>query len=231
MLDSVILEEESEQKKLWEQVFRNQTWGKYPSEDLIRFIARRFYKAPDRSKIKILELGCGTGANLWFLAREGFSVHGIDIAQSAITQAAERLDQECAGWRGKLVVGDMVELPFEDDMFDAVIDVEAVYANPFTKSQVIYREAARVCKPGGFLYSRTFAQGCWGDGTGRKAGHQAWFPTEGPFAGMGLSRFTDQQDISELVAGFRVTELELISRTVNQLKNEIREWIIVGQKN
>ena len=54
----------------WEEVFRQQEWGKYPGEDLIRFVARNFYNVEKRSDIKILEVGCGPGANLWFIARE-----------------------------------------------------------------------------------------------------------------------------------------------------------------
>lgn len=58
---------------IWNSVFKNQEWGKYPSEDLIRFIARNFYSIKNRLDVKVLEIGCGPGANIWFLAREGFS--------------------------------------------------------------------------------------------------------------------------------------------------------------
>lgn len=67
-------------KDIWDMVFSNQEWGKYPSEDLIRFIARNFYKVENRKNVKILELGCGPGANIWYLAREGFSFCGVDCS-------------------------------------------------------------------------------------------------------------------------------------------------------
>ncbi|WP_240682424.1 hypothetical protein [Campylobacter jejuni] len=54
---------------IWEQIFSKKEWGKYPSENVIRFIARNFYNVQDRSKINILELGFGTGANLWLWYR------------------------------------------------------------------------------------------------------------------------------------------------------------------
>jgi 2-polyprenyl-3-methyl-5-hydroxy-6-metoxy-1,4-benzoquinol methylase len=98
--------------QVWEQVFLSQAWGKYPSEDLIRFVARNFYKSEDRSRVKILEVGCGPGANLWFFAREGFSFSGVDGSAAAIEQATARLDAEVLGWRerGSLHVGD-IETP------------------------------------------------------------------------------------------------------------------------
>jgi cyclopropane fatty-acyl-phospholipid synthase-like methyltransferase len=40
-----------------------------------------------RKEIKILELGFGTGANLWFAAREGFSVFGVEGSKTAVSIA------------------------------------------------------------------------------------------------------------------------------------------------
>jgi tRNA G46 methylase TrmB len=51
-----------------------QEWGKYPPEHVIRFVARNFYRVPDRKYVHLLEVGCGPGANVWFMAREGFAV-------------------------------------------------------------------------------------------------------------------------------------------------------------
>ena len=38
------------------------------------------------------------GANLWFCAREGNTVDGVDGAGSAVEQACQRLNKECPGW-------------------------------------------------------------------------------------------------------------------------------------
>ncbi|MHB1101070.1 MAG: class I SAM-dependent methyltransferase [Burkholderiales bacterium] len=215
---------------VWEEIFRSQAWGKYPGEDLIRFVARNFYRVQDRSAVRILEVGCGPGANLWYMAREGFSVYGIDGSATAIAQAKFRLDSECPGWTGDLKVGDIGTLDFEDGMFDAVIDNEAIYANSFENSIMIYSALARVCKPGAKLFSRTFAKGCWGDGTGKPVGHNAWIAAEGPLKDKGLSRFTEFSEIPELITGFEITEIELLTRTMNDRKHEVREWLIVGEK-
>ena len=44
----------------WEKTHSTQEWGRYPSETVIRFIARNYYKT-EREKIKILDFGCGAG--------------------------------------------------------------------------------------------------------------------------------------------------------------------------
>ena len=70
----------------WEEIFKTQGWGKYPPEELIRFIARKYSHEPNRKSIKILEIGCGPGANIWYLAREGFTVYGIDEVKLQFTR-------------------------------------------------------------------------------------------------------------------------------------------------
>jgi len=219
---------------VWEKVFVEHEWGKYPSEDLVRFVARNFYKAPDRSAVKLLEVGCGPGANLWFAAREGFAGYGIDGSATAITLAKARLDGECPGWRGELLVGDMERLPYDDDFFDGVIDHEAVYANPYENAVAIYHEMWRVTKPGGKLFSKTFATGCVGEGTGKKAGHNAWYPTEGPLKGDGdrYTRFTAYEEIHRLCKDWKNISVNLVTYTTDGVEkgNTVKEWVVTAEK-
>lgn len=216
---------------IWEEVFRSQAWGKYPGEELIRFVARNFYRAPDRSAVKLLELGCGPGANLWFCAREGFATYGIDGSASAIEQARGRLDAEVPGWQGEVRVGDFCAVPYADASFDAVIDNEAVYCNSFDASHAIYAEAARVLKPGGKLFVRTFATGMVGDETGESLGYRAWRVAEGPLLGKGFARFTAESDIADLLSPtLRVSSVDLLTWTVGSQAQTVREWIIIAEK-
>jgi 2-polyprenyl-3-methyl-5-hydroxy-6-metoxy-1,4-benzoquinol methylase len=216
---------------VWEEIFNQQGWGsKYPSEDLIRFVARNFYKAPVRGDIKILEVGCGPGANLWYMAREGFSVYGIDGSKMAIDRAREMLNQDCPGWKGELLVGDMADLSYDNQFFDAVVDHEAIYSNSYEDSKVIIKELDRVLKKNGKLFSRTFASGCWGYATGEKVGHNAWIVSEGPIFNKGYARFTDLAEIPDLFTGFKINEVELLTRTVENRCYEIKEWVVIAEK-
>jgi len=213
---------------VWDTIFQSQSWGKYPGEDFIRFVARNFYNSPQRSLIKMLEVGCGPGANLWYLAREGFEVYGVDGSATAMQLAQSRLDEECPGWQGRLITGDVTALPFADEVFDAVVDNECLYCNSYDVAVDIYSEMSRVTKPGGKLFSRTFARGSWGDGTGTPAGHNAWFCSEGGLAGKGLARFTSLEEIEKLATGWKVENIELITHTRGGMAHEIKEWIIEG---
>lgn len=121
--------------EVWEDIFSTRSWGMYPGEDLIRFVARTFSLGePTQRPEAILEIGCGPGANLWFLAREKFRVFGIDGSASAIAKAQARLDAEFPSWTGEVVVGDFLKLPWADASFEALIDNEAVYCNSFSET-------------------------------------------------------------------------------------------------
>jgi SAM-dependent methyltransferase len=220
---------------IWQEIFSSRAWGKYPGEDVIRFVARNFYGEADRARVQLLEVGSGPGANLWFMAREGFSVHGIDGSPAANEIARERLDAECPGWRdpprnGSIREGDILSLPWPDATFDAVIDSEAVSCNGFEESRQIYREMHRVSRRGGRIFVRTFATGTWGDGTGNQVGHRLFVPTVGPLADKGTIRFTARDEIEALLAPWKIVQIESITRTLEHQQHTILEWIVEGIK-
>ncbi|WP_167772872.1 class I SAM-dependent methyltransferase [Ramlibacter humi] len=218
---------------VWEQVYRERAWGRYPGEDVVRFAMGHYGRAAPRAGVRMLEVGCGTGANLWFLAREGFSVTGLDRSDTAVRLCGERLDAECPGWRqagGEVRTGDLLRLPDPDASFDAVIDVVAICYSGFDEAAQAYRELARVTKPGGRLFSRTFARGCWGEGTGEPAGRGMWACGEGPLKGYGATRFTAREEVPALIDGWDVERIEESAHTEADGAHWIRHLLIHGVK-
>jgi SAM-dependent methyltransferase len=218
---------------VWETVYRTRAWGQYPGEDVIRFVKGNFSQAADRSRLRLLEVGSGAGANVWFMVREGFCVHGVEGSETAVRLTRERLDRECPGWQqagSEVVAGDMARLPYPDASFDAALDVVAVCYSNFEDAQRVYAELSRVTKPGGKLFSRTFARGCWGEGTGTPAGRDMWVCGEGPLEGFGATRFTDAADVPELLQGWHVDRIERAGLTENNGRDEIRHLLIYATK-
>lgn len=216
----------------WDGLFRDNEWGKYPCEELVRFTGRRFYKAPDRAAVSMLEIGCGPGANLWYLAREGFSVHGLDGSAVALDRAARRMAQD--GLTVGLHQGDAIALPFPDASFDAVLDVECIYANSLADSRRILAEVRRVLKPGGWLFSKTFATGMGGEAGGETLpGEPNSYVKMGPDSPLhsdyGLIRLTAEEEIPQLYAGFSALEWDYLERSVGNRRKIIREWVIAAQ--
>jgi SAM-dependent methyltransferase len=195
----------------WETVYQSSAWGRYPPEEVVRFVARHFYKAPDRKNVRILEVGCGPAANLWYIAKEGFSAFGLDGSAEAIKKAGQRLAEE--GLKADLKQGDAVRLPYPDAAFDGVLDIECIYANDWKDSERIIREIHRVLKPGGVFFSKTFMTG-----------------SHGHHAGRGIARFTSEEEIPRLYGIFPAIEYDSLVRSDQNRQHEIKEWLITCRK-
>jgi 2-polyprenyl-3-methyl-5-hydroxy-6-metoxy-1,4-benzoquinol methylase len=220
--------------KIWEHIFTNNEWGNYPAISVVKFIARNFYHAVDRKKIKILEIGSGPGANLWFMAREGFTVYGIDFSETACNKLIMRLNAENLSDRiGSILNGDYAEklLKFEDEYFDAIVDMESLYCNSFEKSKMILKICFAKLKHGGLMFSQTFSDKTWGFESEMIKYHAA-FPTEGPMANKGYARYTTKEDI-DLLYNFENNTIKNIELQELHLSNgkSISEWIIEIEKN
>lgn len=211
---------------IWDNVFENQNWGKYPSESLIRFVARNYY-SKNRGTIKILEIGCGPGANIWYLSREGFAAYGIDGSEIAIQQAQERMNTE--GLKADLMTGDILELPYANETFDAVIDVECLYANSLHNASKILEEVSRVLKNNGQLYSRTFSTNMYiGQSTDQKEFAEV---VDGPMANKGFTRLMNPEDIRNLYSPlFKIKSIDLEEATQNNGETITSEHVIICQK-
>ncbi|MBO3461244.1 class I SAM-dependent methyltransferase [Aetokthonos hydrillicola Thurmond2011] len=98
----------------------------------------------------ILEVGCGRGGNIQTLDKffKPKGLTGIDITPASIAFCKKYLETE----RRRFLEGDAEALPFENETFDVVINVESsnAYPNLFN----FYSHVSRVLKPGGyFLYT------------------------------------------------------------------------------
>ena len=198
---------------IWESIFSSSEWGKYPPEHIVRFVARNFYRAAARRSVKLLDLGAGTGACTWYMAREGFSVSAIDGAPSAIRRLRERLASE--GLEVDARVGDFAELPWSDCMFDGVVDNCALYANSAAHAFRTLAEVARVLAPGGKFQSTWFSDRTWGYGTGPRAEPGAFHHvTEGPIAHRGFVRFVGRPELDAMFTSFAAFTVERSSYTL-----------------
>ena len=131
------------------------------SEEFLRLLARRsadkvaFHLLPHlRPGMKLLDVGCGPGTISVGLAQAVVpgELYGIDIEASQIAMAQAAAKAGSGGGNAHFQVGDVNDLSFEDNTFDAV-HCHAVLTHLPNLSQAL-AEARRVLKPGGVLSAR-----------------------------------------------------------------------------
>ncbi len=98
---------------------------------------------------RILDLGCGAGRHVVWLAREGFEVTGQDSSDTALHLSRKAMARHAVS--AELVEADMEQIPFPDASFDAVISVLAIYHNKLDGLRRSIAEVARALRPGGYF--------------------------------------------------------------------------------
>src|ERR1700724_2250824 len=88
----------------------------------------------------VLDVGCGTGENVLYLAERGFAASGVDGAPSAIRKARAKAKQR--GLNASFEVSDALNLSVPERPFDTVIDSGLFHTFPPTKIAAASREAA-----------------------------------------------------------------------------------------
>ena len=212
----------------WDKVF-TESPGKdlaYPDESLIRFVSQTLSNKIQKRKIKILEIGCGTGSNLWYLSKKGYSVYGIDSSKKAIFLSKARCKKEKV--KCKIRFMDAAKLQFKDNFFDMVLDIECLYSNSYENTKLILDEIFRVLKKDGTFFSKTFA-------TGMKylKKNKNWYTSKKKlplFSEHNLFRLTKESDIKKIYSNFKNLNWEYLHRTVRNRKYVIKEWLIYGKK-
>lgn len=129
------------------------------SEDLekfTRFIIRENAHKTLNITSSVLDLGCGNGRNLIWLA-ENFGLRGIgyDISAEAISQAKKRtVDLTLPLTYETRSIAGALPIPDNSQMF--VLDMMTSHFLNVAERAFLVEEIYRVLKPGGFLFYKTF---------------------------------------------------------------------------
>jgi fatty-acid O-methyltransferase len=123
------------------------------SDEPNRFCIQQYHRIATQADLtgkEVLEVGCGHGGGASYLMRtlHPASYTGLDLNPAGVDFCRER--HNLPGL--EFVQGDAENLPFADQSFDAVINVESSHCYP--RFHRFLAEVARVLRPGGhFLYT------------------------------------------------------------------------------
>jgi len=104
----------------------------------------------DQRKLSLLDIGCGTGRFLDSLKQvwPRLPVLGVDMSEPYVKYAKRHLKRRS---RINLAVGNAESLPAPDESQDAVTSIFLFHELPPKVRRTVFRECARVLKPGGRL--------------------------------------------------------------------------------
>ena len=95
------------------------------------------------SEIRLLDCGCGTGANLGLLGQFG-RVYGLDLSVVGLQIGR-------AAGRRRLVRASVARVPFASNAFDIVTSFDVLYSLDARDERAAVAEMHRVTRPGGFI--------------------------------------------------------------------------------
>lgn len=216
--------------KTWETLYADGTHlNRYPISQVVSFIFRHHPRYIPRAKVRILEIGSGAANNMWFAAREGFSVTGIDASKSAVAYARKRFAED--GLSGQLDVGDFTKLPYKDASFDLAINRAAMTQTGLTNGRKAIDELRRTLKRGGLVYSEIYSDRT--SSGGRPGPDGVTLDVEGLFSNVGQICFYSQRQVQELFApGWEILSLQHVDVTIMDRRpyDHLGQWNVVARK-
>jgi len=105
---------------------------------------------------KILDAGCGYGRNIFYFLQQRYDVYGIDQNRDAVEHLRKTAQELASDLPPEnFAVGKLEEMPFEKDLFDAVISSAVLHFAADEKNFLeIFGEMWRVLKKGGLFFAR-----------------------------------------------------------------------------
>lgn len=216
----------------WNEIYAAQGFrGKYPDEAVIRFIAGKFFRMPpaQRKKVKVLDLGCGPGRHVVFLAKEGLSAYGIEASSEAVRLCKNKLREE--NLHAHVQTGDFVCLPYKDGYFDAVLDCASIQHNKVGSIRRILAEVKRVLKKDGELFSMVRTDTDYAYGKARQVEPGTFTDyTALDLNNVGQIHFFSERELSDFFSLFREFSYEYTERTIEQMTKSIKHWLVRAVK-
>jgi len=205
----------------WNQILREEWYNpEEPEEVVVNFVASLKMR---NQKLRVLDLGCGAGRHLIYVATQGFEAHGIDISETGLNLTRDRLRKR--NLEAHIVKCSMNLLPYVDSCFDAVISLHTIYHQKLRGVQETTSEIRRTLKKKGLLLINFLTKRTYSYGKGVKVEENTFVEQEGVERGV-LHHFTDDEEIQRLFENFTIIDLKLSEKEV---EGKLRSrWTLVA---
>jgi len=216
----------------WNELYKEKMqMSLWPWTDVVSLFHRHCKKNFESKNMnfKVLELGCGAGANIPFFQTLGIDYYAIEGSHIIVNQ----LHRKYPNLENKINVGDFtIKQPFTNE-FDLVLDRAAVTHNNTNSIKKTLELAFNSLIPGGIYIGCDWfsnnhddmKQGKTIDDEYTKHDH-----TNGQFVGAGIVHYSSESHMRELFRNFKVLFMEekVIKRYVPNDKHQFAAWNIVA---
>lgn len=215
----------------WEKCFKENTHiSIWPWSDLVSYVMR--YARPTGENFRVLELGCGAGANIPFFISLGVDYYAIEGSSTIV----ELLKKKFPSSATNIVQGDFtLEIPF-DRTFDLIVDRSAITHNTTQGIKNclnnVYKKLKKNGKYIGIDWFSTnhsdFLNGhVTDDDKFTRTGYE-----NGMFEKVGRVHFSDKNHLLELFSEFNILHLEhkTIKSEIPESSYQAAWWNLVAQK-
>lgn len=202
--------------------------NKYPWDKIVSFVYRYYPRDQPKNETKILELGFGSGCNLWFCAREGFDCYGIEWSEIAVNHAKDWFLKE--NLNANLKQGNFSPLNFESDFFDLIIDRGSLTCVNINDCFSSLKEVFRVLKPGGYFCFNPYSSQHTSHIEGDSLNSGMTKINTGTLVNVGDLKFYSEGEITKIVreAGFKIHQMRHIEEKFFSTKEGTQaEWFLV----
>ncbi len=162
-----------------------------------------------READRVLEIGFGNGKHLKEILEKADNIkyEGVDISETMVNEANDINSVAVESKVARFQLGEVSDLPFEDDSFEKVFTCNTIYFWPAPEADI--KELFRVLKPEGTLV------------IGFREGHTV---KDYPFIKFGFQLY-EQSDVQELLqsAGFRNVSFKMWEEHDSKWKEEESE--------
>ncbi len=187
----------------WERLYAK---GEFLELEIHPEMLAQMERFKSRGVKRILDLGCGSGRHMVFLAKAGFEMFGMDIAPSGLCATLQALAK--ANLVGHVALSDMQVLPYDSDFFDAVISVKVIHHNRLKVIQQTVAEIWRVLRYNGLVWVTILAPRKTSRSKSVEIEPRTYIPLEGSEKGLPHHHFT-KQGLRKLFQDFSILDIHL----------------------
>ena len=215
----------------WDDAYRRKMHQSvWPWSNLVSRCLRYTNLKLGKPDFRVLELGCGAGANIPFMLEYKADYYGQDGSLATIEALTERFPELA----DRLAAGDFTERLNFTGPFDLVVDRAALTHNDTAAIRRCLKMVHEVLADGGMFigcdwFSTESAR--YRDGEQDADEYTRTNITEGTFAGIGRVHFADSEHIHDLFSDFELVALDHIVETTHIGAGEsMATWQIVAVK-